>query len=1801
MSLSRLCAPAILFASFSFVAHAQDLPDVAQGLQPYGAYHGGGLDAVSMSNGGLTVRIPLLSYPQKGALSLSYSVIFNSFGYQDQRECDTSYVNNGGDPNAPGDPIIVGGSDLCQDQVSPILTGSPAMPLPLSGPRVVMDQLLQAAGSSALEEVQSPTPPKDVRFFIIEPDFSQHILAPMSDGIYRSMDESGYAFSLTDPVSQFALTPSYSQPTPITSAHGPITDSKGVVHTPSGMTDLDGNTITIDSAQTVHDSAGRLIPPVGNGGAGAGCPTWPGANSPSGGSGSLWTVPGPGGLVSYLFCYTTVNIHTHLGYSPSPSTTTEFIRPEWMLQAIVLPNGTYWGFQYDSYDPSNPTTTGLGQLTKLIYPTGGSVTYTYGLVNGLCDTALRGGLAPNGVSIMTWIPTVATRTMNDASGNSLGQWTYAVSNVPYGRVISPTGELTVARLISDYSGCGAIDGGSDVYQGSTTSTTLLKSTRKIYDGTLAPGYPQTLPNIVVEEDTSFANGSTSKVKYQHSAPQLFYSMACTTTGAETCSATRPASLPLGGPTVATYQDYNGSVLKTESTTYLWQYDTTNAYFANNLITLPSQTQILDSFGNTVSSTSYAYDEATYSSANAHAGHATTVTQALYTSGTSPVTHTGWNASGMKTYMLDPDANAGIPGHTNTSGHTFDYNYGTGSCSGSLVTDTYNALNQHVSGTYDCNTGRLATYTDANSNTTSVSYDAMGRLSNVIYPAVPIQGGQMANPVTSFNYNDSANTVTETVLATPDPTQTTTAIFDSFGREIHRSKSGTPNSTTVDTTYDADGRVSTVSNPYYSTGDATYGITTYTYDALSRKVSQLQPDGNSSLTWSYSGPTVDSFDEAGVHMQHTSDALGRLVQVSELGTSSSPLSLSTSYVYDPLGNLRNVAQSGGTGDTPRNRSFVYDSLSRLTSSTNPETGTIGYTYDANSNLLTKTDARGITVTYSGYDGLNRPHYKNYSDGTLPVAYGYDGNIENGTPLSTFGLTSANSIGRLSIVSNDYNAATTYSYDAMGRVALQGTFLPSVNAWGLTTSASYDLAGNMTGLTYPDGHHIMQAFDSAGRLSSSNLVDINGVSSTASYLQGVTYLPDGSPGVLTLGNGVQQSIAKNNRLQVQSLAVTDPLTSATYISRDYCYVNCATGGSANNGNIWGITDTQNSTRTQGFTYDPLNRIGSFSLGGALNQQFQVDSFGNMSLMSGGNPVSTFDAATNRISNLPCAASVAGYDAAGNQLCSTDQYGGIVQYSFDAESRISAITAQGSGTPFVNYIYGADGARVRKSNADGTFTEYVDFGGQPIAEKDQTGAWTDYIYADGKKIARVSSADYQFKISATLTSNVGGHGRFDLAIPQNPGGGNYTVQAGDQMCWRQNSPNVDSGVAVWFDNGLDSIMQNWIASDGYQMWARFPGGGMVNRCVDLTGGGTDNNAHIVYLALLGYDWTASPTSWNAYFADMAIYSANGQVTPIITQQSPAAAAATSSFGDGTSILSSQLQAIPAASNATHFYLGDHLGTAQMEFSSGGWPVWQGQFAPYGQELDTQTTQNHYKFTGKERDAESGLDYFGARYYSSNMGRWMSPDWADKPEAVPYSDLHDPQSLNLYGYVRNNPLSRADADGHDCCTLPTLPTMEEVNAVAGPLVASAAGALTTAAEVTVSTALAPVVAIGALIASPQAAGNWNDDHPTAQTRDGRPPSETNPVITSSTVGQSGLPKPGAGKGSVPPDQRDPKRVSTSSEKDKQLAKQGGKCANCGEPVKPGEGIGHHVERHADGGKTDSANVPVVCKDCHKDLHSPN
>src|SRR6185437_5767109 len=113
--------------------------------------------------------------------------------------------------------------------------------------------------------------------------------------------------------------------------------------------------------------------------------------------------------------------------------------------------------------------------------------------------------------------------------------------------------------------------------------------------------------------------------------------------------------------------------------------------------------------------------------------------------------------------------------------------------------------------------------------------------------------------------------------------------------------------------------------------------------------------------------------------------------------------------------------------------------------------------------------------------------------------------------------------------------------------------------------------------------------------------------------------------------------------------------------------------------------------------------------------------------------------------------------------------------------------------------------------------------------------------------------------------------------------------------------------------------------------------------------------------------------------------------------------------------------------YYFSDNLKTASIITDSAGVIKAESDYYPWGGELQfVNNDSNDYKFTGKKRDAETGIDYFGARYYSSAMGRFLSPDWSAKEEPVPYAHLDDPQSLNLYAYVENNPLTQVDADGH-------------------------------------------------------------------------------------------------------------------------------------------------------------------------------
>jgi RHS repeat-associated protein len=139
-------------------------------------------------------------------------------------------------------------------------------------------------------------------------------------------------------------------------------------------------------------------------------------------------------------------------------------------------------------------------------------------------------------------------------------------------------------------------------------------------------------------------------------------------------------------------------------------------------------------------------------------------------------------------------------------------------------------------------------------------------------------------------------------------------------------------------------------------------------------------------------------------------------------------------------------------------------------------------------------------------------------------------------------------------------------------------------------------------------------------------------------------------------------------------------------------------------------------------------------------------------------------------------------------------------------------------------------------------------------------------------------------------------------------------------------------------------------------------------------------------------------------------------------------------------------ASTKAVHYYFSNQLGTHSLITDQNGTmpPQEESDFYPYGGEIVISGSDiNHYKFTGKERDSESGLDEFGARYYTNALGRFMIPDWATNPIDVPYANFGNPQSLNLYSYVENNPTTLGDPDGHQDDTCTCGPSQQTVAAV--------------------------------------------------------------------------------------------------------------------------------------------------------------
>jgi RHS repeat-associated protein len=743
---------------------------------------------------------------------------------------------------------------------------------------------------------------------------------------------------------------------------------------------------------------------------------------------------------------------------------------------------------------------------------------------------------------------------------------------------------------------------------------------------------------------------------------------------------------------------------------------------------------------------------------------------------------------------------------------------------------------------------------------------------------------------------------------------------------------------------------------------------------------------------------------------------------------SPPAWPTLYSYDILGNLLRVEQHGNTTDSTqwRIRTFQYDSLSRLTQSNNPEAGQLNFTYDADGSVVTRTDARGITITY-GYDPLHRLTTKQYSDGSSPNEYYYD----TTPPFNYNAPNHGSSIGRLTHASNDVNAGFDPVYDPMGRITAQVYCLPSNCTYSMSSSATYDLLGHLTSLTYPSGRTVSSGYNSAGRALNSVFTNFGGVAANYPYYtapQGATssawgYNPDGSLHLGTFGNGIIETYGFNNRQQLN--AITASSSGQTWLSKLYGLYDV---NSHNNGMISSIIDVISPTRNQFYQYDPVGRVTSgYQQDNAFNQTFNYDPWGNMTT-SGTNNFNPLYGGNNRISGAPanCTASnTYCYDLAGNLL--NDAFH---QYAYDGENRVKSVDNTGA-----TYTYGAVGERVRKDTG-GKGTEYVYFQGRAIAEKDvSTGYWSDYIFFNGRRIARSNNFEHQIHFTGQVCSNCGWQWyQFNFTNLGSLAG--HTIQAGDSLRWLQwQNSGTAGGVIITFTDGTDSCCTgglNLIDQNGEFISKST----MVNmwdyRVANLNAAVGKTISQI----RLYIDGTTLPGQWGIYFQDVAFNGADGAVQPLFSQN--ATLPSLSGFGtSGMTQISSSIHDCSgsgcAAINNTTYFHDDQIGSARLLSNGYGYPIWQGTFTPFGQEVSPQLTSNHYKFNGKERGeaAEGTLDYFGARYYSSVIGRWMTPDWSDEPVAVPYANYTNPQSLNLYSFVTDDPLSHTDLDGHEQFTL--------------------------------------------------------------------------------------------------------------------------------------------------------------------------
>jgi RHS repeat-associated protein len=1313
----------------------------------------------------------------------------------------------------------------------------------------------------------------------------------------------------------------------------------------------------------------------------------------------------------------------------------------WIVSSINLPDGSSYSFQYNSF----------GELARATLPAGGAYEYDYPTTctqsNGCLVQYRQYGAAgvneqavlrrltarrvyPDGITLEgqtcytpTYDATANTTTVQvtyfDAStasdcstltGNIVSTETHVFNSDP---------ETAAYWVVSGVPIENQLNGKEIQTSWNTPTGVALKTTSTTWQVD-SRGVDATVCQTVTT-----LNGTTSSGTF-HLYDQYFnpsdiyeYDFGSAPAAATTC----PASVP-------------ANWIRHKHSSYVADgvYDTVAATApvgpnSNHMRSLVQEQDTYDATNTLRAQTKFGYDETQITTepgtpvgygAPSHSklGNLTSKQTWLNTTGTYFTTNYAYDNLGNVVKITDPRSNSTQISYTDRcsaspTGPLFAY-----------PTSVTNALNQTAQITWECYIGKQTNFQDVNGVSTNYAYatptaDPFDRLL-LGKRAV----GKTEETHTAFSYPNLTTTIEKQDQNTlADGVVTTTVLYDGLGRLTQTQLTSDPEGTDyVDTTYDARGRVYSVSNPHRSAASSTDGTTYQYYDALGRGCVVVPPDstnlrGTSCPTaapagdvfTSYSGNCSTVTDEAGKTRKSCVDGLGRITGVWE---DPAGLNYHTSYAYDANDNLTSVVQNGS-----RQRTFVYDSLSRLTSATNPESGTICYGtysgstcqqngYDGNGNLLTKTapapnqtGTATVTTNYQ-YDALKRLTMKTYSDGTTRQAqYFYDNYYH---APGDYGL------GRLSGTWDGVNTGTNYLYDPMGRIRSKQDCAQPVcnNSWW--TTYNYDLLGNITSYTVPLTMNpssppssfvtLTQSFDPAGRPMqlTSSLVDAQHPSTLASVDSSVGYYPSGALRKVTLGNGLTETAVYNDRLQPCRMNVnstggyythcTDGTPGGNVVDFSYGF----NVGTADNGNVtsWSASGQQNFNRS--YLYDTVNRLQSMSAPGdsCSGLSWSVDPWGNRTdqTVTAGS-CNTFHQPVNSQNQFPLPFQ---YDAAGNMI-----HDASLSYTYDAENRLIRVS---DGAATATYTYDPEGRRVAKG-IGGTTIDYVhDLAGNVLFEAQGSDIVAAYIYFAG-------ALHVLYKGNTTY-----------FLHRDHLGSTRLVTGVGTQIA----NGGFEQGLTGW---GIDGSAQ--LIPDP----TRAHSGGNYVQLSTPANAGVDIHSGLVavnpgdQVAFGGWAYLESG-SGGALGWWLAVYDGNHNPVAYVNSSPGPSSGWTYETGtytvpsNGAYVLLYAQIYLPSASTVLRvddafLAIGRTATTAVDNLD----------YLPFGEQIAGGTSTTH-KFTGKERDAESGLDFFETRYFSAAQGRFSSPDAYGVDQHT-----EDPQSWNLYTYARNNPLKTIDPSGEYVC----------------------------------------------------------------------------------------------------------------------------------------------------------------------------